>query len=374
MIRNDAMAARRQRGTLKSAAIAVLALACGHAAAQTPAPSASCFETAPIESRPTAPTPNPASDLARWDPPKRPADQTAATRTLRGLNTCTLELYREAHAAVVEQTDTLVVVRDSGASLFLDGQLVETKRILHGSYFDLRYASHVPLAIYVTLSHLPEGRIDPELTRRLTVYAAKIRDAKPTIDAVAFTPEQKARQHRLLDASLAFLDKVVQAAQLESEALLTYSRSVAVDLERNIRDAGRGQVDGLHAAILDWRKNRLTDAQWCDMRFVVRVRQQARYGYGGVQYLAGLMRDSGDGRGYLGESEHVIVREVSSDDVDPPWDPDFDLLATIDLDAQASEAIFGDRDRLTVDVAADGARDRVRELDFSELNRAVCYP
>lgn len=68
------------------------------------------------------------------------------------------------------------------------------------------------------------------------------------------------------------------------------------------------------------------------------------------------------------------MREVSSDDVDPPWDPDFDLLATIDLDAQVSEAIFGDRDRLTVDVAAGGARERVRELDFNELSRAGYYP
>jgi len=254
MVWNSAVTVRTWSARLNSAAILPLALACGHVTAQTPI--GSCFDATPSESQPTIPTPTPeaASDLARWEAPKRPAGEIAATRALRSMNVCSLELYRAAHAAVAAQTDTLIVVRDSGASLFLDGKLVETKRILHGSYFDLRYASHVPLAIYVALATVPDGRVDAELARRLSVYADKIRSAKPTIAAVAFTPEQAARQRRLLDAPLAFLDQVLQAEHVSTSDLSKYARSVALDLEHNIRDAGRGQVDGLHAAILEWRK------------------------------------------------------------------------------------------------------------------------
>jgi hypothetical protein len=44
-----------------------------------------------------------------------------------------------------------------------------------------------------------------------------------------------------------------------------------------------------------------------------------------------------------------------------------ELFAAKDLDSLASEALFSDPDRLAVDIVSDGARARIRELDFSQL-------
>lgn len=351
------------------------------AAAQTamgPAPPVTCVwsSESPANKQRNEEHAKPTTKIAEeplpWKIPPRPSDETAATRPLSLLNSCSRDLYARAHKDAGNEAAVLILVRDAGATLFLDGKPVETKRILPAMYFNLRYASHVPLAVLATLLRLPDGVASAESAARLRAYAAMIRAASPTINDLPLSDEQKQRQHRILDASLVVLDRVAEDGHIGRSAMYSYAREVSIDIDANVRDAGRSQVDGLHEALLGWRA-KLTDKQWCQLRFVMRVRQQARSDYGGVQYLAVVMSDPGDGRGYLGESENVIVRELSAEGKQP-WDPEFDLLATIDVDAEVSQAIFGDRDRLTVDVAAHGARERVRELDLRPLSRAVCYP
>jgi hypothetical protein len=162
---------------------------------------------------------------------------------------------------------------------------------------------------------------------------------------------------------------VIEQGTVDPEALLRYVRIASIDIERNIRDAGIAQVDGIHKQLLEWRRQ-IPDSEWHNVRFVVHGPQQPRGGNAATVYVSALVQDAGDGRGYVGESARVIFREDTSiqhPETLPPWEADLELLAAIDMDAIASEAIFSDPDRLAVDVAADGARSRVRELDLSQV-------
>lgn len=323
------------------------------------------------------PDPIPAASPAptspeQWKIPLRSADEMTAVATLEAMNACSMGLYRNAHLAVRRQSDPLVITRFSGATLFVGGQPIETRRVIPSTYHNLRYASHVPLAIYVTLATSQDKVVDEALAGRLRVYASAMQKAEATVDALPLSADQIARQHRLLQKSLALLRQVKPERRVDPVALATYARAVSLDMEQNIRDAGRAQVDGLHEQMLVWRKT-LSDEQWCRIRYVVRGFQQARSGHAAVQYFAALANDHGDGRGYPGESEWVAYREDNRDGANP-WDPELDLLATVDLDAVASRAVFSDSDRLTVDVTAHGARERIRELDLTPLSRAHCNP
>lgn len=337
-------------------------------AATDPAKDLDCSVPAPPAASETGRRQSPVADA--WKVPKRPTNESTQVETLETMNRCSMALYDNAHLAARREADLVVLVRLSGATLFIDGKPVETSRVLPATYHNLRYASHVALALYVTLA--PEdGVVDDALANSLEAYRHAMALAIDTVDMLPLTADQKARQHRLLDTSLKLLGRTLRDRRLPAEDLATYSRAVSRDLEENVRDAGRAQVDGLHQQMLMWR-TKLTDAQWCRLRFVVRGSQQARSGHAATQYFAALSQDPGDGRGYLGESEWVVYREDAANAAQP-WDPEFDLMATVELDAGVSRAIFADGDRLTMDVAAHGARARIRELDLAPFSRAPCY-
>jgi hypothetical protein len=63
--------------------------------------------------------------------------------------------------------------------------------------------------------------------------------------------------------------------------------------------------------------------------------------------------------GYPLESRRLIYAESIRQDRDP-----LDLMATILIDGDASEAFFGDRWRTSRDVLADGAEEYLKRLSF----------
>ncbi len=336
-----------------------------------------CATTSPIDSAPPqeqVTSGHPAADKDAWAIPKRPADELTRAKSLEAMNALFRETYSHARNVVQAYNDVVILLRFSAATLLLNGNPVETVRVLPSRYHDLRYASHVPFAIYLRLApncgNVWSGA-DAGWVKR---YMAAMDSALPTFATLSLSAEQVSRLLRLVQNAQRLLMDAIAKGAISCEALFAYARSSSRDAEQNIFDAGVAQVDGLHEQLLKWRAT-IRDADWKRLHFVVRGPQQPRGGHGSVVYLAAVVQDAGDARGYIGESDRAVYREdtsLPSGIQASPWEADLQLLAAVGLDARASTALFGDPDRLAVDVAAQGARARVRQLDLSAVRVPRC--
>lgn len=313
----------------------------------------------------------PREEDPRWYPPSMAEEDQRAIVPFDCLNEHTMGLYR-AERERLQREGAVVVSRFGATTLFIDGEIIETQRTTPLEYNNLRYASHPPLAIYAALYRVEagKGKLSSAHRAELAEYVKQLDKGVSLIGTLDLTPDQRLRQVRMFRAASKYLRGVLASGVVDQEALLSYARSNSLDIERNMRDAGYAQVRAMHSQMLLWRPM-LTDQQWCNIRFVTRGFPQARGGYATTIYFSKLVGDPGDGRGYVGESERVIFREQSRSQA-PAWRPEMELLATIRLDAKASQAIFGDPERLTVDVAYQGAREAVQDLDLSGLTMDNC--
>lgn len=306
------------------------------------------------------------SDYPEFQLPARPTEELAAVSDLEKLNKQFTTTYARERQRVQNEMRTVVLLRFSGATLFRDGKIVETARVIPATYHNLRYCAHVPFTVFLKLRRLAGVALKPEMRAELQDYISSLERAEHQLAAAGLSDEQRDRQKRILATTRQFLRETLKSGTVSGVDLRRYARISSADVERNMREAGGAQVTGLHMQLLRWRKQ-LTAAEWRDVRFVVRGPQQPRGGYAATLYLAALMRDPGDGRGYVGESRRVVYREDAIGPIDPPWEKDLQLLAAIELDSAASDALFADPDRLAVDIAADGAREEIQRLDFSAL-------
>lgn len=280
--------------------------------------------------------------------------------------------YASERARVQRSLDTVVLLRFSGATLFRNGEIVETVRVLPSEYHNLRYAAHVPFMLYLKLTPLSGQSFDEPTRDWLREAVSQIQGAQRSIDGSELRHVQLVRQHRIFSDAIGFIENALAVGEINMDHLRRYARTASIDVEHNMREAGAAQVDGLHRQLLKWRQE-LGEAAWRKVRFIVRGPQQPRGGHASVLYLSALLKDSGDGRGYQGESQRLVYREDTSLPGNAqsahPWEADLQLLAAVRMDASASDALFSDPDRLAVDIAADGARARIRELDLSTLQQ-----
>jgi hypothetical protein len=310
------------------------------------------------------------SEPSNWKIPPRPSDEMKLLAPLEEITKLFRTNYASARSEVQHSQGAVVLTRFSGATLFRNGKIVETVRVIPAEYHNLRYAAHVPFMIFLKLHSRCGSPLDASTRTDIEKYMTTIQQAGPALVYTKLTEIQLTRQHRILNYSIAFLKEVLDAGKVETDQLRRFARGSSVDLEQNMWEAGAAQVSGLHEQMLKWRAQ-IPDVEWRNIRFVVHGPQQPRGGGAMTLYFSALLKDPGDGRGYIGESTRLVYREdtslPSTNPPSDPWEADLELLAAIDLDSAASEAFFSDPERLAVDVVSDGARSRIRELDFSKL-------
>jgi hypothetical protein len=274
--------------------------------------------------------------------------------------------YKRERDAMKAGIQTVIIVRGNAASLFKDGQLVETRRVIPAVYQNLRYCPHVPFTVYLKLSRTVDRELDTTTADDLKKYLTLIAAVRPTLEKLGFTPAQLARQRQILDASQKFVDNVLSRNRVSRDELRSYARGMSLLLEQNMAEAGAAQLEELHNQVVAWRKQFSAQA-WSGLHVIVDGGQQPRSGAVPTQYFAVLFQDDGDHRGYPGESRRLVYREDTQGATAPPWDPELNLLAAVNLDADASEAFFSDPDRFSVEAMADGAKVRLRTLDVSSV-------
>jgi len=302
----------------------------------------------------------------RWRIPPRSAEELRQVAALEQLNRDFRETYRNEQAAVRATLGTVIILRLSGATLFRNGQIVETKRVIPAEYHHLRYCSHAAFTVYMKLARQVDRPLDPEAATALRTYLSLIASARPALASLSLTPVQLARQQQILDRIQTFILDVLAHSTVSRDDLRIFARGISLLVEQNTFDAGAAQVDGLHKQVLEWRKL-IPDQEWLGLHVVVSGGQQARSSAVATQYFSVLFQDDGDHRGYPGESRRLVYREDTPGEESPPWDPHLALLATVNLDADAGQALFSDPDRLSLEVMADGAKARLRTLDLAPV-------
>jgi len=130
--------------------------------------------------------------------------------------------------------------------------------------------------------------------------------------------------------------------------------------------AGAAQVNATHSVMVEWRK-KLTDDEWDRLRVIIIGVRQPRHDYTATQYFAALLPDRGNSV-FPGENRRVFyVERLVIDTADRCFKKERLAVATLILDTSASETIFNDPNRMSIDVMADGARRRIGELDLTGM-------
>jgi hypothetical protein len=214
-------------------------------------------------------------------------------------------------------------------------------------FHELKAVSHIPLAVYVILADTRVA-LDDAAWKRLAVIRERIVAVAADLDRRGFTPEQLARQRRILDGTLAFLDSVTAAGQAAPSALAAFARAQTPDLLGNAEDAARDQIETMHAVVEAW-KQEMTPDELERLRAVVAVSHMARPGNVAVQYFSLTLGETWKGR-FDQEGKRVLASEVAFNEAAA-----FTLLGTHALDESAAGRFFGEETRLARDILADAA-------------------
>ncbi|WP_223633405.1 hypothetical protein [Corallococcus sp. EGB] len=288
-------------------------------------------------------------------PPEPPSDVAAAvalepTDPLSVLNQAFRDAYAARREAVLSRMGPVIAQIDDVLILRMRGQRFEAPARSR-RYHEYKSVTHVPLALHVLLAGQKDS-LDDETRTRLITLRRLITASSQSLDTRGLPADALARQHRLLDASLALVDSVLASNRVTQAELSAFIHAQVPDLMKNAEDAARDQIETMHASVEAW-KRQMTAEERGQLRAVVAASHMSRPGNVAAQYFSITLGDTWEGR-FHEEDPHPGKRVLSSEATfDEP--AAFALLATHVLDARTSRGIFGEEARMARDLLADAA-------------------
>lgn len=277
------------------------------------------------------------------------------------LDAAFLSAYVERRGIVKAATSPVIVVSGSDLILFRNGSR-EQKRVIPDVYHALKAVSHLPFAVYLTLSPVPDGgALPPSVKAELASIQGRIAEAGVT--SVGFSAAQLARVREILDGTSSFIRATLESGRFDRRALSDYAAAMGPKMLANAYDAGCAQIQATHRQVTSW-KTAMTSDEWNRLIVMNRGKHQARYRNAATQYFAWALGQASPPGFYPGESKRVVYSEFLS-----PEEDSRDLMSTVLIDSDASAAFFHDPWRLTTDILADGARSCVAALGGTEARR-----
>lgn len=258
--------------------------------------------------------------------------------------------YRRARERSIQADPVVVEVLGSFMRLYRNGQLADEQVVTAQDWRVLRVVAHIPLGIYVALTGRTGHTLPPEASAELTAYSQQIKLVEEALAGVDLTAEDRARQQQILDGSTSFLEAALGDGQVTEAQLQALAREQGPLILSNAQVASQSQIDAMHATLRVWL-DRMTPAERNAVRFVIRAGQQPRRGHVAVTYFSQVVGQDSQ-LCYPMEGGRIVYAE----DLFGP-STSIDLLSTLDVDRTASLAFFGDAERLSTDILAEGARE-----------------
>lgn len=267
------------------------------------------------------------------------------------------------HALADVQTDLspLVVVRFSDMYLVRDDYVIATYKGIPRKYHLLHRVAHVPLVVYLTLRPYIDHPLTDEVAQGLYGYRRRVDAALTDLENYGFSSDEIATQRAVLQMSSQLLGAATAGSIIPAAVLDDYLERVRPPMMSLADIAGVAQVDALHNGMAAWRAQ-LSPDEWAALRVIIIGFRQPRHDYAATQYFAALFPSESNSI-FPGENDRVFyVESLDIDRDDRVFRLEKRSAAALILDQMASQAIFHDADRMSMDVMADGAKRRVSEL------------
>jgi hypothetical protein len=267
---------------------------------------------------------------------------------LESLDARFVQIYGVARAERVahEQRRGLIVVRDDVMLLFRGDEPVRQFTGLEPPLYNkMKTLGHIPLAIFCLLHAVNDGPLSRSVRGRLVSYRALLDSAGREFD---LTEEIEAgilpRPIAIHAMAKAFLGSVLKAGTTSRHALHGFTRGVCDDVDLVLAVAARAQLAACDRTVKEIRAL-FPPEEWAELRVLVLGPYMAKQGEIFLQYFSKELNTtvSGDRR----------LIYFDGDDLKAAYE----RFGTATLDAEAAQAIFGNRRRLHRDVLADATRE-----------------
>lgn len=266
-----------------------------------------------------------------------------------------VDIYEAARAKVLERQKqkALIVIDDDQLLLYRGGHPVETFTGLRPPlYVKMKTLGHMPLAVYCLLHDEAGQTLSTHARAAIAGYRATIESAAGVLD----TRDDAERgllpgPSKIRDKVLGILDRALATGRITEKELSAFASDFHHDIEPVLAAAARVQLDACQEHVAEIQRNRLSPDQLKELRVLVLGPYMARQGQNFLQYFSQLLDTPmhGDKRLVYFEGEDLNAA--------------FARLGTAMLDAEASEAIFGNTERLHRDVLADATTKFLRQSD-----------
>jgi hypothetical protein len=163
--------------------ILVLSVTFSGCRSSSPEPKPITAEKPPVDGGPAG-APSITSERPNWKIPPRPSDEMKPLAPLEDITKLFRAAYASARAEFQHSQGTVVLTRLSGATLFRNGKIVETVRVIPAEYHNLRYSAHVPFMIFLKLHSRCGVPLDAPTRADVEKYITTIQQAEP---ALAYT-------------------------------------------------------------------------------------------------------------------------------------------------------------------------------------------
>lgn len=269
---------------------------------------------------------------------------------LEDLDNRFVEIYEAARRDLLDRqkNQALIVVNEDTMLLYHGGREPQVITGLRPPLYDkLKTLGHVPLAIFCLLIRRKDDSDDipaPTLAA-LRDYHELLATAAGDLDTSDETSRGLLHQPvEILERALAFLDRAISDGRVSKADLIAFGRKNVADLNAIFYAATKAQLDACHQRITHLKEKVLSEEDWKALRVLVMGPHMAHKDQNFLQYFSKILRTA----------MYTDKRLVYYEGEDP--DAALDLMGTAILDFQASQAIFGNQDRLHRDVLADGTK------------------
>jgi hypothetical protein len=268
---------------------------------------------------------------------------------LEALNRATRKMYAGGRELELSTIPAVIIVSGDDLILRKNGKRVVVT-VIPPEYHALKCVAHSMLALFGHLAHEPGKPLGEERIKALKEYRDILAAALPATESCGFDPETLARQKRIIERGLAFIDAVLKDGQVSAVDLTKFCRASRPDALANAAASARAQLVATHRQVMAWKKD-MTAEEWGALTVVIQGMQTPRVDNAVVQYFARLFGET------RGEGRRIVYAEGL-------WDEDkaLNLLGTLRLDGKLSVAVFNDPFRMYRDLLADVARPVIDDL------------
>ncbi|HWB87234.1 MAG TPA: hypothetical protein VG675_24030 [Bryobacteraceae bacterium] len=268
-------------------------------------------------------------------------------QALTALNDAFRAAYADAKGRMLASSGPILIVNGDNFSLLL-GKRRLNANVATPIYDPVKTISHIPLAIYVTLTP-GDGAIGADRLKTLMGLRELIPPAEASLDTVKLPAASLARQKKIVAASLAFMDNVAGRRQFQRSALVAFTRDMTPLVMQNVTEAAQAQLNAIHAQVSAWRRD-LRPQQWNQLHVLIIGPHMPRQDLLVMQYFLRLLHEPREGG-------HVIYAESLWEEPQA-----LDLLGTHLLDGNIGEAFFDDYSRMHRDLLGDAAKQYLLHL------------